>query len=118
MDTTLENQVIETLVYYPEGSPCATGNCPLPTEQDEVEEEKEIRETILLCKEDLVIFNLRGNVRSGKVISKGKVHLGIDTIGMKSNTKIPATTEFVPMTVFVEKAILDSLKAEVEVEAA
>lgn len=102
MDTILENEVIETV--YPEGSPCATGNCPLPTEQAEVEE-------TLIAKGDLALFYLRGKVRPGIVFSKGKVHLGIDTIGMKSNTKIPATTEFVPMTVFVEKAILDSLKA-------
>jgi len=104
MDSTLESQVIETV--YPEGSPCASGACPMPAEL-------EVEET-LIAKNDLVIFNLRGNVRSGKVISKGKVHLGIDTIGMKSNTKIPVTTELVPMTVFVEKAILDSLEAEVE----
>lgn len=105
MDTTLENQVTE----YPAGSPCATGNCPIP-EANNVEE----AEGNLVQKGDLIIFNLRGKVRSGKVISKGSKFLGIDTIGLQSNTKITADTEFVPMTVFVEKAVLDSLEAGVQ----
>lgn len=105
MDTTLENQVTE----YPADSPCATGDCPMPT----LDEVIELEDSLPLTKGDLILFNLRGKVRSGKVISKGSKFLGIDTIGLQSNTKIAADTELVPMTVFVEKTVLDSL-AEVE----
>ena len=103
------SEALETVVesVYPEESPCASGACPMPesTVESEVEE-------ILITKSDLVIFNLRGKVRPGKVISKGKKFLGINTIGLQTNTKIPVETEFVPVTVFVEKAVLDSLEAE------
>ena len=102
MDTTLENQVTE----YTADSSCATGNCPIPT----LDEVGKLEDAPSLAKGDLVIFNLRGKKRSGTVISKGKVHLGIDLTEMISNTKIPAETEFVELKgvkVFVEKALLD-----------
>ena len=98
LETVIESEV------YPEGSPCASGACPLP--------ESTVEPVETLAKGDLVIFNLRGKVRPGKVISKGKVSLGIDTIGLQTNTKIPVETEFVPVVVFVEKDVLDSLEAE------
>jgi hypothetical protein len=94
-------------VIESEGSPCASDIRPMP-EPTEVEPVKTV------AKGKLVIFNLRGKVRPGKVISKGKVSLGINTIGLQTNTKIPVETEFVPVIVFVEKAVLDSLEAEVE----
>lgn len=97
LETVIESEV------YPEGSPCASGACPMP--ESTVESELET-----VAKGDLVIFNLRGKVRSGKVISKGKSNIGIDTIGLKTNTKIPVETELVPVVVFVEKAVLDSLE--------
>lgn len=105
------SEVIETIVdseIFSEDSPCATGACPVL----ELTEIEPVEETV--SRGDLVIFNLRGKVRPGKVISKGKVSLGIDTIGLQTNTKIPAATEFVPVVVFVEKAVLDSLAVELE----
>lgn len=102
LETVIESEV------YSEGSPCATGNCPIPT----LDEVAKLEDAPSLAKGDLVIFNLRGKIRPGKVISKGKVSLGIDTIGLQTNTKVTADTEFVPVTVFVEKAVLNELERE------
>lgn len=111
MSEVIETQVIteQDMPAYAEGSPCATGACPMPATFDEV---AELEDAPSLAKGDLVIFNLRGKVRSGKVISKGNKFLGINTIGLQTNTKIPVETEFVPVTVFVEKAVLDSLEVK------
>jgi hypothetical protein len=104
MSEALETVVVET--SYPEGSLCASEACSMPT----LDEVAELEDSQPIVKGDLVIFNLRGKVRSGRVISKGKAYLGIDTIGLQTNTKIPVETELVPVTVFVEKAVLDSLE--------
>ena len=98
------SEALETVVesVYPKENPCASGACPMPVPEEVVESE--------VNKGDFVIFNLRDKKRSGTVISKGKVHLGIDLTEMISNTKIPAETEFVELKgvkVFVEKALLN-----------
>ena len=102
LETVIESEV------YPEGSPCASGDYPMSVAT--LDEVAELEDAPSLAKGNLVIFNLRDKVRSGKVISKGKSSIGIDTIGLKTNTKIPVETEFVPVIVFVEKAVLDSLE--------
>ena len=103
------SESLETVIES-EGSPCASGDYPMPVAT--LDEVAELEDAPSLAKGNLVIFNLRDKVRSGKVISKGKSSIGIDTIGLQTNTKIPVETEFVPVVVFVEKAVLDSLEQE------
>lgn len=93
----------EDLSVYPEGSPCAMGDCPISASEPEVT----IEETIALHKKDLVVFIRNNTIRLATVVSKGNKYLGLNVLGMKSNTKIPADTELIPVTVFVSKEILE-----------
>lgn len=111
MDTTLETQVIEicneTYPEHPADSPCATGNCPIPTQ-----EVAEVEEVLTVNKGDLVIINRNEKIKVGKVEKKGSKYVDLNVFNMTSNTK-REIKELVPVTVFVEKAVLDSLETEV-----
>lgn len=98
----------EDLSVYPEGSPCSMGDCPIPASEPE--------ETITLQKKDLVVFTRNNTIRLATVVSKGNKHLGLSVLGMKSNTKIPADTELIPVTVFVSKEILELAGESVEID--
>lgn len=78
--------------------------CPMPVAPTKTVETK-------LTKGSYVLFNRNGKVKAGKVISKGGSKIGLDVIDMKSNTKIEASTELVPMTIFVTKEVMDTLTA-------
>lgn len=74
-------------------------------------ESTETKETTMPEAElgSLVIFNRNGKVRVAKVISAGPVNLGLNVFGMKTNTKIPSSTELVPMTVYVDPKTVEGI---------
>ena len=62
-------------------------------------------------KGDYVVFYRGKTVRTAKVVTKGGVKLGLDVLGMESNTSLPASTELVPVTVFMTKEVAEGLAA-------
>lgn len=93
MEELLDNQSTDTT-----STKECDGTCPMPL----VEEE----EATPISKGDLVIFTRNGKVRTGRVVSLGSKNIGLSVYDMKSNTKIPANSELVPVTVFVEAEVL------------
>lgn len=95
--------------------------CPMPspvtTEEvevmEEVVEEVELKEEVAptVDRGSYVLFDRNGKVRTGKVITKGAVNIGLDVVDMKSNTKIDTATKLVPVTVFITEEVLAHLES-------
>ena len=64
-----------------------------------------------LSKGQLVVFKRNGKVKVGKVISKGPANIGLAVADMVSNTKIAATTELVPLTIYVTAEVKEELES-------
>jgi hypothetical protein len=82
------------------------GQCDLPPVDTFEEPQLSIR------RSDLLVFFRNKSIRLGQITSIGPKNLKVSVCDMKSNTKIPANTDLVPMTVYVERKILDSLETE------
>ena len=94
----MDTELLET-VESVEVAECATGAC-------EVNSKPEVP---TVKKGDYVVFYRGKTVRTAKVVTKGGVKLGLDVLGMDSNTSLPASTELVPVTVFMTKEVAEGL---------
>jgi hypothetical protein len=94
----MDTELLET-IESEEVTKCSTGTCNIKPE------------VLTVKKGDYVVFYRGKTVRTAKVVTKGGVKLGLDVLGMESNTTLPASTELVPVTVFMTKEVAEGLAA-------
>ena len=64
-----------------------------------------------LTKGQLVVFKRNGKVKVGKVITKGPTKIGLAVADMITKTKIAASTELVPLTIYVTAEVKEELES-------